>query len=115
MLFIPEGFDEDGVVNAVTSGTVTGYQDGQAYVGNLPLVSTTAVAATDFYHRGFRYKADGSLKVAASAPVNWCEGVGLTATGQVCYVAGPITTTDLAYLGGGMAMTESGKVYATVV
>ena len=112
MLILPAGLLATGVVNGVDSGTVTSYYEGQAYVGDSPLVSEDLDDA-DVYLRGFRYSVDGKLRVEVSGtPVSFCEGLGLSASGQVCLGGDTIDTDDVGYLGGGLAAEEDGLVYA---
>jgi hypothetical protein len=112
MLFLSSGLLSTGVANAVDTGTVTSYYEGQAYVGDSPLVTTDAVEATDAYLRGFRYSSTGALRVSVGGtPASFCEGIALTATGQVCVGSDTIDTGDVAYLSGGLAVEESGLIY----
>ena len=76
-------------------------------------VTTEAVAAADAYIGGFRYRADGVLRVydataAVPAGSNTNQGIALTSDGQLCYTTGNTTSFNL----NGVAVDALRRVYA---
>lgn len=117
--------DADGRVNAVATGTVTRFVSGQGYVEQAagtnarPLMVTQAVGSTDTWVAGFRYRADGALRLVdatvalpAGSQVN--AGIAVSSTGQVCYTSDAVSASDLVY-NEGTAVTLTGKVYISLV
>jgi hypothetical protein len=107
-----------GQVTAVSSGTVTSHNAGQAYVGTAPLMVTEAVAAGDTYNGGFRYRADGALRLVdatAGLPANAAisqEGIAQSTTGQVCYTSDAVAAGSPIH--GGVATTHDGRLYVAL-
>ena len=76
-------------------------------------VTTEAVAASDAYIGGFRYRSDGALRVydatsAVPAGANTNQGIALTSDGQLCYTTGNTTAFAL----NGVAVDTERRVYA---
>jgi hypothetical protein len=121
--------DADGMVNAVTTGTVATYVSGQGYVEQgagshaLPLMVTEAVAATDAWVGGFRYRADGALRVVDAtlglpAGSSFHAGAMFSPTGQLCYTSDAVSPTDVASVDGVAVTTDgadAGRVYINLV
>jgi hypothetical protein len=118
-----------GRVNAVSTGTVTRFVSGQGYVEQaagsvaLPLMVTEAVASSDTWVAGFRYRADGALRLVdatlglpAGATNN--AGVMMSTSGQVCYTSDAVSASDVVLLNG-VALTSdgpgTGRVYIDLV
>lgn len=76
-------------------------------------VTTEAVAASDAFIGGFRYRSDGALRVVdatAGVPAgsNTNQGIALSSDGQLCYTTTPGTTFNL----NGVAVDTERRVYA---
>ena len=76
-------------------------------------VTTEAVAASDTYIGGFRYRSDGVLRVydataAVPAGSNTNQGIALTSDGQLCYTTANTTSFNL----NGVAVDSARRVYA---
>lgn len=106
-------------MQAVGSGTVTTVNAGQGYVGSSPLFVTEAVATSDTFNGGFRYRTDGALRVVdatlglpANARVNQ-EGIAQSTSGQVCYTSDAVAAGSPIH--GGVATTHDGRLYAAIV
>ena len=112
LIFLPSSLNSAGQVQAVTEGTVTSFNGGQAYVGSSPLVTTEAVEATDSFSGGLRYRADGALRVVDSAGSFYASGVAVTAAGQLCISTDEPSGTATA---GGVATTADGRVFMSGV
>jgi hypothetical protein len=108
-----------GQISAVSTGTVSSFNAGQAYVGKTPLMVTQAVAAGDTYNGGFRYRSDGALRLVdatAGLPANSQrsqEGIAQSSTGQVCYTSDAVAAGSPFH--GGIATTHDGRVYISLV
>jgi hypothetical protein len=116
-MFIFSSLDDDGVVQA-TTGAAASYIAGQGYAGVNPIVSTSAVAATDSYLGGFKYSADGELRVSdttAGLPLiyTYNKGIATTEDGQMCIYTDPFSASDAVYLNG-VAVTNDGRVYMVI-
>ena len=116
--------DATGRVNAVSTGTVSTFSSGQGYVeqgaGTVakPLMVTQAVAASDTWVAGFRYRADGALRLVdatlglpAGATNN--AGVMMSTSGQVCYTSDAVSSDVVS--NEGVAVTNNGRVYINLV
>ena len=117
--------DADGRLNAVATGTVTRFVSGQGYVEQVagtvakPLMVTQAVGATDTWVAGFRYRADGALRLVdatlglpAGATNN--QGVMMSTSGQTCYTSDAVNAADVVR-NEGVAVTNDGRVYVNLV
>lgn len=116
MLFPPSSLGTKGQVQDVTSGTVTGTIGGQSYVGVKPLFSYGTCSASDAWVSGFRYRADGALRVvdatsALPATVSYQGGVALNSIGQLC-VAIAAVGSDVVYVNG-VPCTNDGRLYVS--
>jgi hypothetical protein len=116
---LPSTVAVTGQVNAAGSGTVTTVNAGQGYVGEKPLFVTEAVATSDTYNGGLRYRTDGALRVVdataglpANASINQ-EGIAQSTTGQVCYTSDAVAAGSPIH--GGVATTHDGRLYASIV
>jgi hypothetical protein len=84
---------------------------------------TEAVASSDTWVAGFRYRADGALRLVdatlglpAGATNN--AGVMMSTSGQVCYTSDAVSASDVVLLNG-VALTSdgpaTGRVYIDLV
>jgi hypothetical protein len=116
--------DADGRLNAVATGTVTRFISGQGYVEQVagtiakPLMVTEAVAAADGWVGGFRYRADGALRLVDAtaglpAGARAKAGVMFSTTGQLCYTSDAVGS-DVVRIDG-VAITNDGRVYIALV
>ena len=120
MLFVPTALDADGVAQLVAVGTPNANLKAQAYSTTGKAIKSETSASTDGQNGGFRFKAaTGYLLLtdataALPSPVFYQEGVALDATGAVCYTTDAFNALDAAYVGGGLAVTLNGKIYASI-
>ena len=116
--------DATGRLNAVATGTTTRFISGQGYVeqgaGTVakPLMVTQAVNAADTWVGGFRYRADGALRLVdatAGLPAGAVAkaGVMFSTTGQLCYTSAAVGA-DVVKVDG-VAVMNDGRVYINLV
>lgn len=111
-MFIKSALNYAGQVQALSSGDAQSFIAGQGYLFGKPLMSTDDPTATDTLINGFSYK-DGYLRIIEGTSDYRSCGIAVTASGQMCVVAGAVDPTDAFYMDG-VAVNGLGQVYIDI-